>query len=443
VGYAYDTTHAAGSLGAVEAQVITDAMALAYERRLPVVGFLESAGARLQEGAAALGAFGRVFAANVRLSGRVPQISVITGTSAGGGCYSPALTDFVVMTEPSAMFLTGPKVVREVTGEETTTRRLGGVRVHQASGVCHLVARDAADGARVARDLLRYLPPRIGLARRSAPGHPTGEDPGSYVPASRRRVYDVRAVVRALVDEGEFLETSPRWARNLVTGFAHLGGWSVGIIANQPQYLGGVLDVTAAQKGTQFVTRCERLGIPLVVLVDTPGFLPGSRQETAGIILHGAELVRAFASATVPRLTVVLRKAYGGGYITMNSKDLGAGLAVAWTGAQIGVMGAEAAVHIPPRTGDRRDAGRPSNGARDGRRLPHAARQRRERARRRGHRRGDRTGRDARPADLRARSRLRRDRRGRRPNARRWAATCSSTPRIHRRTIQRRGEPST
>ncbi len=346
VCYAHDGSLAGGSVGRVEADIIVHALSTAHDRGVPIVAFLHCSGARLQEGAAALGGFGRIFSANVALSGRAPQISVITGTSAGGGVYSPALTDFIVMTRPSTMFLTGPGVVREVTGEHVNAAELGGTRVHQGTGVCDFVVDDDLDAALTARRLLGFLPSRVGRAVRRAPEPPLEDDPSRHVPRESRRVYDVLDVARSLADSGDVLEVAPRWARNLVTAFARIEGRVVGIIANQPRHLGGVLDANACDKGARFVNTCDRLRIPLVVLVDTPGFMPGTRQEGVGIIRRGASLVRAFASATVPKLTVVLRKAFGGGFITMNSKDLGADLSLAWDGAEIGVMGAPAAVKI-------------------------------------------------------------------------------------------------
>jgi acetyl-CoA carboxylase carboxyltransferase component len=347
VAYAQDATHAGGSVGTREAEMVVRAMRSASRLRVPLVGFLESAGARLQEGAAALGGFGRIFFENVALSGRVPQVSVITGVSAGGGCYSPALTDFVVMVADAAMFLTGPKVVYDALGEAVGATELGGVAVHERNGVCHLVAADDRDAVAQVRRLLDHLPSRAGEALpRRAPVPPDEGDPGAAVPELGRSVYDVRAVIRRLADGGDFIEVMGRWARNLVVGFARLDGAAVGIVANQPRYLGGVLDVDASQKGARFVSTCAGLGVPLVVLVDTPGFMPGIHQEAAGIIRHGAQLLHAFAAAEVPRFTVVLRKAYGGAYITMNSKDLGADVVLAWPGAEIGIMGSRAAVGI-------------------------------------------------------------------------------------------------
>jgi acetyl-CoA carboxylase carboxyltransferase component len=345
--YAQDASFAGGSLGEAHANTIARVLELAGRGRAPVVGFVSSGGARMQEGIAGLGGYGRIFKRIVSLSGRVPQISIVSGTSAGGGAYSPALTDWVVMTEQSNMFLTGPSVVRETLGEDVDAAGLGGTRVHQRNGVCHFVARDDLEAARLARDLLGYLPSHSGATPPRALGEPaSGRDPSASVPGEARRVYDVRKVIRALVDGGELLEISAGWARNLVTGMARIDGRPVGVIANQPRYLGGVLDAASSEKGARFVNKCNSFGIPLLVLVDTPGFMPGTRQEGAGVIRLGATLVHAFAEATVPRITVILRKAFGGAFITMNSKDLGADYVFAWPGAQIGVMGAKPAVGV-------------------------------------------------------------------------------------------------
>jgi len=345
--YAQDASYAGGSLGAAHAETIVRILDLADRARAPVVGFVGSGGARMQEGVAALGGYGRIFRRTVALSGRVPQISVITGTSAGGGAYSPALTDWIVMTEDSSMFLTGPGVVREALGEDITAADLGGHRVHERNGVCHFVAPTDRDCARLVRELLGFLPSHRELSPPVAPaGVPGATDPSVAVPDDPRRVYDVRHVIRAIVDHQEMLEVAPNWARNLVTGFARIDGRSVGVIANQPRHLGGVLDAASSEKGAHFVTRCDAFGIPLLVLVDTPGFMPGSRQEAAGVIRLGAGLVHAFAAARVPRVTVILRKAFGGAFITMNSKDLGADYVFAWPQAEVGVMGALPAVGI-------------------------------------------------------------------------------------------------
>jgi acetyl-CoA carboxylase carboxyltransferase component len=348
--YAQDPRYAGGSLGEPHADTIARVLELAGRGRAPVVGFVSSGGARMQEGIAALGGYGRIFKRTVALSGRVPQISIVTGLSAGGGAYSPALTDWVVMTRESSMFLTGPGVVREALGEDVDAQTLGGARVHQRNGVCQFVADDDLDAARLARDLLGYLPSHNEDAAPVAPRRPpSGLDPGSLVPAEQRRVYDVRDVIGAVVDGGELLEVSAGWARNLVTGFARIDGRTVGVVANQPRYLGGVLDAASSEKGARFVGKCDAFGIPLLVLVDTPGYMPGTRQEAAGVIRFGASFVHAFAQATVPRITVILRKAFGGAFITMNSKDLGADYVFAWPQAEIGVMGARPAVGVMHR----------------------------------------------------------------------------------------------
>ena len=345
--YAQDASYAGGSLGAAHADTICRVLELAERGSAPVVGFVGSGGARMQEGVAALGGYGRIFHRTVALSRKVPQISIITGVSAGGGAYSPALTDWVMMTQDASMFLTGPAVVKDALGEEVTALELGGHRVHERNGVCHLVAPTDTDAAMLARGLLSYLP---SIATRQLPIAPAGvagaTDPAAVVPAEPRRVYDVRDVIAAIADDGELLEISAGWARNLVTAFTRIEGRPVGVIANQPRYLGGVLDASSSEKGARFVSQCDKFGVPLLVLVDTPGFMPGTRQEAAGVIRHGATLVQAFAAATVPRVTVVLRKAFGGAFITMNSKDLGADYVFAWPQAEVGVMGARPAVGI-------------------------------------------------------------------------------------------------
>ena len=345
--YAQDQSFAGGSLGAAHAETIVRVMRLAGRAGAPVVGFIESGGARMDDGIHALGGYGRIFHETVALSGRVPQIAVITGVAAGGGAYSPALNDFVVMTEASSMFLTGPGVVKEVTGEDVDTQGLGGPRVHSRNGVCQFVAEDDRGAVAVVNDLLSHLPQRAGEEPpRAIPAEPVPGDPAGPVPEQARKVYDVRDVMRHVFDDGALVEVSERWARNMVTGFTRIGGRPVGVIANQPWHLGGVIDGDGAQKAAKFVRICNSYGLPLVVLVDTPGFLPGTKQEGYGVIRHGAKLLHAFSEAVVPKVTVVLRKAFGGGYITMNSKDLGADLAMAWPDAQIGVMGAKQAVSI-------------------------------------------------------------------------------------------------
>jgi len=345
--YAQDASYVGGSLGEAHADTIVRILRLARRSQTPVVGFVSSGGARMQEGIAALDGYGRIFREIVLMSGKVPQISIITGTSAGGGAYSPALTDWVVMARDSSMFLTGPAVVRDALGEEVNAAELGGTRVHERNGVCQFVADSDVDAAHLARELLGYLPTRAGEPPPARPARPAPDwDPAASVPAEARRVYDVRDVARCLVDGGELLEVAAGWARNIVTAFARIEGRTVGVIANQPRHLGGVLDADSSQKGARFVSKCNAFGIPLVVLVDTPGYMPGTRQERAGVIRFGATLVHAFAEATVPRVTIVLRKAFGGAFITMNSKDLGADYVFAWPQAEIGVMGAKPAVGI-------------------------------------------------------------------------------------------------
>jgi acetyl-CoA carboxylase carboxyltransferase component len=349
--YAQDPSFMGGSLGTAHADSIVRVLKLAARAGAPVVGFVESGGARLQEGHAALAGYGRIFRASVELSARAPQISIVTGVSAGGGAYSPALTDFVVMTDQSRMFLTGPQIVHEALGEQVSMEDLGGPRIHSRNGVCQLVAPDLPEAMGMARHLLALLPQRFGdgpppLAP-SAP--PSGSAPDASVPSEARKVYDVRDVARSIVDEGSILELSPSWARNMVTALARLDGRPMGVLANQPRRLGGVIDAVAAEKAALFVDACDRFGLPLVVLVDTPGFMPGTRQEGGGVIRYGASLLRAFAAARVPKVTVILRKAYGGAVITMNSRDLGADLVFAWPQAEIGIMAARQAVGIVHR----------------------------------------------------------------------------------------------
>ncbi|HEX8053865.1 MAG TPA: carboxyl transferase domain-containing protein, partial [Thermoleophilaceae bacterium] len=277
--FAQDAGFVGGSLGEAHADTIVRVLSLAREARVPVVGFIESAGARMQEATAALGGYGRIFRETIALSDCVPQISIIAGTSAGGGSYAPALTDFVVMTKEARMFLTGPAIVRAATGEDTDAATLGGQAVHARNGVSHFVVPTDIDAAFLTRELLSYLPQNTSESPPDAEPHgPIGDNPGASVPRETRRVYDVRGVVRAIVDAGRMLEVAPRWARNMVTGFARLDGRAVGIVANQPWHLGGVIDSDASEKAASFVSTCDRFRVPLVVLVDTPGFLPGLRQ---------------------------------------------------------------------------------------------------------------------------------------------------------------------
>jgi acetyl-CoA carboxylase carboxyltransferase component len=345
--YAQDASFAGGSLGTAHAETIVEVLRLAGRARVPVVGFVESAGARMQEGLAALSGYGSIFREHVRLSGQVPQISIVCGPSAGGSSYGPALNDFVIMTGRASMFLTGPAVVAEVTGEEVDMASLGGARVHERNGVCHFSAPTEVDGALLARDLLDYLPQHAGEPPQMWPSVAAPEiAPDRAVPAQAREVYDVRHVASALVDGGRLMEVSPRWSRNIVCAFARLEGRAIGIVASQPRHLGGVLDSSASQKAARFVRTCNAFGLALLVLVDTPGFLPGTHQEKDGVIRHGAKLVHAFAEASVPSVTVIVRKAFGGAFIAMNSKALGADHVFAWPEVELGVMGAEQAVGI-------------------------------------------------------------------------------------------------
>ncbi|MEV4175914.1 acyl-CoA carboxylase subunit beta [Nonomuraea sp. NPDC049709] len=344
--FAQDSAVLGGSLGEMHAAKIVGTLRRAERARIPVVGLLDSGGARIQEGLAALDGYGAIFRANAQLSGRVPQLSLILGNCAGGAVYSPALTDVVIMLRESAhMFLTGPQVVKAVTFEDVTPGELGGSEVHaRQSGVVHLVADDSAAAMDLARQVLSYLPDSCWS---EVPmGEPVGPGPLPVLPRNPRTAYDVRQVIGGIVDRGSFLELQARFARNLVIGFARIEGRSVGIVANQPQALAGALDISASEKGARFVRLCDAFGVPLVTLVDTSGFLPGTKQESNGVIRKGAKLLYAFSEATVPRLTVVLRKAFGGAYIVMNSKSLGADAVFCWPGAQMAVMGVEGAVDI-------------------------------------------------------------------------------------------------
>lgn len=349
VAWAQDGAFKGGSLGSAGGETIARTIARADALGVPVVGFPHSGGARLQEGTAALAAYGAIFRAQAIAT--VPVISVVSGPCAGGAAYSPALGDFVIMTADAFMFLTGPKIIERVTREVISSEELGGPKVHGANGVAHMIARDDVHAAELTRELLTYLPDRVtGEGRPLVPRADAPDlDPGDVLPESNRQVYDVREIAMRLTDRGGFFELSAKWARNLVVGFGRIEGRAVGIIANQAKHLGGCLDAEAAEKGAWFVDMCERFGIPLVVLSDTPGFLPGARQEHAAVLRHGASLLRAFGRATVPRVTVTLRQAYGGAHIVMNSRDLGATLTLAWPSARIGVMGARQAVELVRR----------------------------------------------------------------------------------------------
>ncbi len=350
--YAQDFTVLGGSLGESHGRKIARLMDLAYQNGAPLIGLNDSGGARIQEGVDSLAGYGEIFYRNVRASGVVPQISVILGPCAGGAVYSPAITDFTFMVEDIAyMFITGPDVIRAVTHEEVDFETLGGASVHHnQSGVAHFVAPDEEALLAQVRWLLSYLPSN-NLSQ--PPYQATEDDPrratpelDEIVPHDPQQAYDVRAVIESLVDGGEFLEVQPEYAANIVVGFARLDGYPVGIVANQPNSLAGVLDINASDKGARFIRFCDAFHLPLITLVDTPGFLPGTDQEHNGVIRHGAKMIYAYAEAAVPKLAVILRKAYGGAYIVMSSKHLGGDLNFAWPNAEIAVMGPEGAVQI-------------------------------------------------------------------------------------------------
>ncbi|WP_052666332.1 acyl-CoA carboxylase subunit beta [Nitriliruptor alkaliphilus] len=346
--YAQDRRVLGGSLGEAHADKIARSIEQASRGGVPVIGINDSGGARIQEGVAALDGYGQVFTANVAASGRVPQIALLLGPCAGGATYSPALMDFTIMSDEASMFLTGPRVVKAVTGEDVDARSLGGPEVHsERSGSAHFVVDDDEQAFAVARELLGYLPDSAWAAPTEAPvEEPPEVDLRAVVPADGRAPYDVRDLIRGIVDGGRFLEVQAHWAQNLVVGFSRIDGRTVGIVANQARWLAGVLDGTASEKGARFVRFCDAFGIPLVVAVDVPGFLPGTAQEHGGVIRKGAKLLHAFTSATVPRISVVLRKAFGGAYIVMNSRSIGADAVLAWPGAELAVMGAEGAADI-------------------------------------------------------------------------------------------------
>lgn len=347
--WAQDGRYRGGSLGAAGGDTIQRVFSLAERAGAPVVCFPESGGARVQEGVAGLTSYAGIFRAEA--TARVPVVSVVAGACAGGAAYGAAVGDLTISAgDDVKLFLTGPRVVEEITREKVTALELGGVKVQSTNGVIHLAAADEGEAFGLVREVLGYLPARLGERPLAiAPRPAIGGDPGDVLPPSPRQVYDVRDVAARILDAGELLELAPRWARNLVTGLGRVEGMPVGVLANQPRHLGGTLDVAAAEKGTWFVEWCDRMGLPLVVLVDTPGFLPGTGQERAGVIRYGAAFLRAFARARVPRVTLTLRQAFGGAHIVMNSRDLGADLTLAWPAARIGVMGARQAVEVVGR----------------------------------------------------------------------------------------------
>ena len=352
--FAQDFTVFGGSLGEVFGEKIVKIMNLAMKTGCPVIGLNDSGGARIQEGVVSLGLYGEIFRRNVQASGVIPQISVIMGPCAGGAVYSPAITDFTVMIDKTShMFITGPDVIKTVTGEDVTFEDLGGARTHNStSGVAHYMATDENDGLDYVRALLSYLPSN-NLS--DPPVLPTDvhmeftdEDYSldSIIPDSPNQPYDMHTVIEAILDDDEFLETQPLFAPNMITGYGRIEGHAVGIVANQPMQFAGTLDIEASEKAARFVRTCDAFNVPVITFVDVPGFLPGTDQEWNGIIRRGAKLIYAYAEATVPLLTVITRKAYGGAYDVMGSKHLGADINLAWPTAEIAVMGAQGAVNI-------------------------------------------------------------------------------------------------
>ncbi len=343
IAYCTDATRMGGALGLEGCRRIVDAIDIAVRERIPVIALWHSGGARLAEGVASLDGVGHVFAAMVRASGRVPQISVVLGPAAGGAAYGPALTDIVIMAPEGRVFVTGPDVVKSVTGEQIDMESLGGPGTHgRKSGVVHIVATSEEDAyARARKVTLLFSRPGIaGIA-----GLVDDPELGSVLPVERQRAYNVKPLIDRILDE-PMEELQTKWAPNISIGLGRLAGRTVGVIANNPLRLGGCLDSTSAEKASRFVRLCDAFGIPLLVVVDVPGYLPGVGQEWDGVVRRGAKLLHAFAEAVVPRVTLVTRKAYGGAYIAMNSKSLGATAVFAWPGAEIAVMGAKAAVGI-------------------------------------------------------------------------------------------------
>jgi len=350
--FAQDFTVFGGSLSETNAQKICKIMDLAMRTGAPLIGLNDSGGARIQEGVMSLAGYADIFLRNTLASGVVPQISAIMGPCAGGAVYSPAITDFIFMTrENSYMFVTGPDVIKTVTHEEVTKQELGGAMTHnEKSGVAHFISRDDADCCAMIRELLSFLPPNN---MEDPPQRPTNDSPtrrdeslNTLVPEDALKPYDIKDAIHAIVDEGYFFEVHEHYAKNIVVGFARLEGRSVGIVANQPAFLAGVLDINASVKGARFVRFCDAFNIPLITFEDVPGFLPGTQQEFGGIIRHGAKLLYAFAEATVPKITVITRKAYGGAYCVMASKHIRTDANFAWPTAEIAVMGPEGAVNI-------------------------------------------------------------------------------------------------
>jgi propionyl-CoA carboxylase beta chain len=360
--FSQDVTVFGGSLGEVYGEKIVKVLDLAMKTGCPVVGINEGGGARIQEGVASLGLYGEIFHRNVQASGVVPQISLIMGSAAGGHVYSPALTDFTVMVDQTShMFITGPDVIKTVTGEEVSFEELGGARTHNTrSGNAHYLGSDEADAIEYVKALLSYLPSNNLDDPPAYDAGPASSGPlditeldlelDALVPDSANQPYDMHTVIEHVVDDGEFLEVHALFAPNILVGFARVDGHAIGIVANQPMQLAGTLDIDASEKAARFVRTCDAFNLPVLTFVDVPGFLPGTDQEWDGIIRRGAKLIYAYAEATVPLVTVITRKAYGGAYDVMGSKHLGADINLAWPTAQIAVMGAQGAVNILYRT---------------------------------------------------------------------------------------------
>lgn len=350
--YSQDFTVFGGSVSRAHAEKITKIMDMAMKNGAPIIGLNDSGGARIQEGVHSLAGYAEIFYRNVMASGVVPQISIIMGPCAGGAVYSPAITDFVVMVkETSHMFVTGPDVIKAVTHEDVTFEELGGASVHASkSGVAHFAAENEEDAIFLVQHLVDYLPSNN---MQDPPVKPASDNPlreapelDAIIPDNPNKPYDMKEVIRHVVDDGQFLEVHEHWAQNVLVGFARLGGRSIGIVAQQPTVLAGVLDVEASQKSARFVRLCDAFNVPLIVFEDVPGFMPGITQEHSGIIRQGAKLLYAFCEATVPKLTVIVRKAYGGAYCVMNPRHIGADLVLAWPSAEIAVMGPEGAVNV-------------------------------------------------------------------------------------------------
>lgn len=353
--FSMDFTYLGGSLGEAYAEKMVKIHDLALKIGCPIVGINDSAGARIQEGVEGLAGYGEVFWRNVQASGVIPQLSIIAGPCAGGAVYSPAMTDFVFMVQGiSQMFITGPDVIKTVTGEDVSHEELGGAVTHNSvSGVAHFLGQDEEDTFDLVRAVLSYLPQNNldPLPAWDPVDDPEREDSDldTIVPDESTRPYDMLEVITRIVDDGDFLEVQPLWARNIIIGFARMNGRPVGVVANQPRVLAGTLDIDASEKAARFVRFCDAFNIPLVTFVDVPGFLPGVNQEHGGIIRHGSKLLYAYCEATVPKVTVITRKAYGGAYVVMNSQSIRSDLSVAWPTAEIAVMGSEAAVRLIQR----------------------------------------------------------------------------------------------